>query len=557
MRKRRSLCFVLALLILLSLFTVAIPASAAASINIGDYVQMGTYYGEPILWRCVDIDENGPLMLSDKIICLKPFDAFGTNTSGSHGRGYYVFGTQGYWRQQYGSNYWADSNIRDWLNSTASAGNVNWSCGNPPDNSHVWYGYNDYANEAGFLTNFTQGERNAIKEVTQKSLLNGYEYSDSSNTINPDYHRSSSSIGSVVQNYDTAFSEQVTDKMFLPDVKQINAVYNNSSILGSNYYVGEPTAQCVASSEYKKSSLRTGNKWYAWLRSPDADYDRSDTVRSVDTAGYVYGYYGYSTAYDGIGGVRPAFYLNLSSCSFTAGFGTIASPYTVYASTSNWGSGTGTGNSVSSAASGTCKLNLTVYENKKDSSSVDDSYVLSEGAEVTTEQNGNKKQTGKNGTVEMTDIQTGNVVIKKTDFAARTLTAEQAHKNPKIYLEKATDNPIICAVYANDGTDILHTDYPVGNLSKDSITLKADIQWYGGTSGKSVMLMQDSRRVNFSGDTLTTVLSDNFDITSTIYIVATDSNGKSTKKKLKFKAATDVLGDWELSFGDSIKGMIP
>ena len=42
--------------------------AAAVGINIGDYVQMGTYYGAPILWRCVDIDENGPLMLSDKII---------------------------------------------------------------------------------------------------------------------------------------------------------------------------------------------------------------------------------------------------------------------------------------------------------------------------------------------------------------------------------------------------------------------------------------------------------------------------------------------------------
>ena len=33
--------------------------------------EMGSYYGERILWRCVDIDENGPLMLSDKILCLK------------------------------------------------------------------------------------------------------------------------------------------------------------------------------------------------------------------------------------------------------------------------------------------------------------------------------------------------------------------------------------------------------------------------------------------------------------------------------------------------------
>ena len=43
-----------------------------ANIKIGDYLQMGEYYGKPILWRCVDIDENGPLMLSDNLFGIKP-----------------------------------------------------------------------------------------------------------------------------------------------------------------------------------------------------------------------------------------------------------------------------------------------------------------------------------------------------------------------------------------------------------------------------------------------------------------------------------------------------
>ena len=36
-----------------------------SNISIGDYIRLGTYNGQPILWRCVDIDERGPLMLSD------------------------------------------------------------------------------------------------------------------------------------------------------------------------------------------------------------------------------------------------------------------------------------------------------------------------------------------------------------------------------------------------------------------------------------------------------------------------------------------------------------
>ncbi len=54
------------------------------------------YYGKPILWRCVDIDENGPLMLSDKILSVKAMDAGGEGEKGSH---------KEYWRDVFGSNF--------------------------------------------------------------------------------------------------------------------------------------------------------------------------------------------------------------------------------------------------------------------------------------------------------------------------------------------------------------------------------------------------------------------------------------------------------------------
>ena len=120
----------------------------------------------------MDIDENGPLMLSDKILCIKAFDAIGTDTTGSHGRGY----DGGSDRKKYGSNYWGDSNIRCWLNSTASAGNVVWTCGNPPVSDKVWNQAQYYAHEAGFLNQFTKNELKLIKNVYQKQILDGYEY---------------------------------------------------------------------------------------------------------------------------------------------------------------------------------------------------------------------------------------------------------------------------------------------------------------------------------------------------------------------------------------------
>ncbi|MDO5396376.1 MAG: S-layer homology domain-containing protein [bacterium] len=315
---KKKLMSILITMSMLVTFLPVISVGASADINIGEYLQMGTYYGEPILWRCVDIDENGPLMLSDKIISIKPFDAAGDNTSGSHGRGY----GDGSYRKSWGSNYWADSNMRCWLNSDASAGNVNWTCGNPPTEDKVYYGYNEYADEAGFLSNFSLGERNAIKPVTQKSLLDGYEHD--SNTRNENYHRYDSYIEDVMQNYDTAYSEQVTDSVFLLDVKQAHRVYSNGNILGEDYYIGEPTAQAVEKSEYKSSSLGIGNKWYYWLRSPSSS-NNSSYARVVNSGGYVNN----SSAYYNNVGVRPAFYLNQLSARFTSGNGTLAAPYTV------------------------------------------------------------------------------------------------------------------------------------------------------------------------------------------------------------------------------------
>ncbi len=328
---KRMLSLILTLCVIATM-TVSLPMEAKAEMNIqiGDYLQMGTYYEKPILWRCVDIDENGPLMLSDKILCIKPMDANGTNTSGSHGRGYYDIysSTQGYYRQRYGSNYWADSNMRSWLNSTASAGNVTWLCGNPPDRDHVYNGYNNYADEAGFLSNFTQKERNAIKEVTQKSILDGTEHSTGyPNVLNPNYHQASSSIDSVLQNYDTAFSEQVTDTIFLPDVKQIYQTYQNGTVLGSDYYIGKPTEECVKQNVNKAYPPKVGEKWNFWLRTPLGDDNRGSMFRYVNSVGSV------TTDSDGFNGsyvgVRPAFYLNLETAFVKSGSGTEAAPYIV------------------------------------------------------------------------------------------------------------------------------------------------------------------------------------------------------------------------------------
>lgn len=341
--KKRFLSAIIGLCMLATL-TAAFPTSVNASvdINIGDYIQMGTYYGVPILWRCVSFDKISgydaegnpiidstdtrttyadgylPLMLSDKLICIKPFDAAGENNIGSHGRA-----EEGYTRKQNGSDYWEDSNIRCWLNSSASAGEVVWLCGNPPDEEHVFDGYNEYNNEAGFLTHFTNEELNAVKKVTQKSLLSYFEYSNIMD-YGDNWHQYSNIISYIIQNYNTAFSELVTDSLFLLDVKQVNTVYNNSDILGDEYYIGKPTPQCVENSEYKDFWLISANKVDYWLRTPDASNTRfGHSVRNVDAVGEVH----LAPANVGFYGVRPALYLNTDCQEFIDGSGTEINPY--------------------------------------------------------------------------------------------------------------------------------------------------------------------------------------------------------------------------------------
>ena len=315
-------------------------AEAADSIKIGDYVLMGTYYGEPILWRCVafykvdkdgniDLDDTSdtykegylPLMLSDKILCLKAFDAGGNVRTGSHGRGYLEYGTKGWSRMLDGSNCWEDSNIRCWLNSTASAGNVNWTCGNPPDKTYIAGEQNEYKNESGFLSNFTKNELAYMKEVKQVELLDNYEY-DNMNDYGSTFHEYSMDIEDCVKNFDSAYKKSIVDTVFLLDVKQVNEMYLNRSLLGNEYYIGRPTAKCVSNSEYK---IETEKKWMYWLRTPFGSGERGSLVREIDADGNVFACMAYATAY----GVRPAFYLNLPSTSFVSGDGSVTSPYTV------------------------------------------------------------------------------------------------------------------------------------------------------------------------------------------------------------------------------------
>lgn len=194
--------------------------------------------------------------------------------------------------------------MRSWLNSDADAGKVDWLCGNPPKSDYVGYG-SEYDKKAGFLNGFSKAEIAAIKTVTQRSIVPHPEYSagyiagpGSDLPYNTD-------IASVAYGFEKAYYENIIDKVFLPDVKQLNTIYNNSNILG-NYYLAKN---------------KDGISWTYWLRTPITNCNHD--MRYVETDGNIYRV----APYFGHIGVRPAFYLDTDYYIVSEGNGEVNSPY--------------------------------------------------------------------------------------------------------------------------------------------------------------------------------------------------------------------------------------
>lgn len=306
------------------------------TLKIGDYVQMGTYCGEPILWRCVSFgitetvqdsdtpivsvtreqNESGtvPMLMSDEILCLKAFDSAATVSSdtGSHARR----------ADGKASNYWNDSNIRSWLNSSAEAGKVEWLCSNPPVEDGIRGGYNAYDGEAGFLAGFTDAERNSIQTVTHKILVSNPEideklYKDCEKIVGIDWDSKPKT------SYE--YSDEITDTVFLPSAEHIKEVEYNINILGAKYAVGILGDVCTENSHYEGVNFNSGNAWDYWLIDPNPN-TANNVVRITKFGESDLSYS--ERADNSTVGIRPAFYLK-EDAVFTAGSGTKEDPYII------------------------------------------------------------------------------------------------------------------------------------------------------------------------------------------------------------------------------------
>ena len=213
-------------------------------------------------------------LVTERIISLKCFDAKESSNGNSD-------------RRNYGNNRAAVANLLQWLNSAAGAGgwySAQHSADAPPNNANVWSNYNEYDQEAGFLSFFETDFRNALLNDT---------------------------ITVAKSSTDGGGSEQITRKVRLLTMTEVGLGNENGIVEGTkwplftddNSRLAYPTAEAVSRSEYTSSSLNASSPWLWWLLTPYAG--NAYGVRIVRSDGGL----GYDYAYRGYRGVRPALFL--------------------------------------------------------------------------------------------------------------------------------------------------------------------------------------------------------------------------------------------------------
>lgn len=196
---------------------------------------------------------------------------------------------------------------------------------------------------------------------------------------------------------------------------------------------------------------------------------------------------------------------------------------------------------------------LNVYQNNGSE------YKTAQNAKI--EYNGQDYMTDVFGTVSIPTVDSGTITVSKSGFITRTLTAEQLKVSKNIYLEPTNDNaPVVTAVWI-ENTDVLHDSYPLPMTSKEKTTIKAEVDW-GKYGYGSIKLWQDGKAADFSNDTLSMVISSQFDTSGTITLIATDSENRKTEKTLLIENSTvnqmlKKLDGISFDFNDSINLTLP
>lgn len=285
------------------------------NLNMGSYLVFGKYDSEPILWRIIDIDmEGNPLILSDRIITTKAYDSAGKKHT-----------NQSLNREEYGSNLWRDSNLRQWLNSKEEI--ISW-IQNPPSSENLSSGMFPYDNEKGFLANgnFTEKERNMILKTTYNTSLSIYDENvKDDGTYNPNFHISNIEKGALPD--DDGLYQSLSDYIYILSMRELREyVYLRSNILGSDYYVGKATKR-LSDVMSSKGNINWIPQY--WMRLPNLNTDNLVGVIGPKLEKFENNNIFIAISNGGDIGVRPACRLNLEDLDISNGNGTLTRPYII------------------------------------------------------------------------------------------------------------------------------------------------------------------------------------------------------------------------------------
>ena len=236
--------------------------------------QVGSETPWDIEWEIVHQEDNYQIAQTVQLIDARAFDTKEASSSDSN-------------RKIYGNNNWKLSNIRQWLNSDASAGNwysAQHSADAPPTNANTSYP-TGYDTRPGFLYHFT---------AAQKSAMMNFDLTLKIPTV------------------DGGGSHIVSQKVFLPTMTQVGLGANEGVAEGTvfNKYNGVANSVRIrtvhpnadANSGNTNTGFVANTAWMWWLSSC---YTTSYHARAVASSGGL----GYSTAYGGDGALAPCIVL--------------------------------------------------------------------------------------------------------------------------------------------------------------------------------------------------------------------------------------------------------
>lgn len=156
----------------------------------GAFATIGRLDGAPMLWRILDEDESGILLLADAPVAYMPFDTPSGDGDAN--------------RQKYGSNLWRDSSLREWLNGDFTA-----KC-------------------------FSESEQELIQDYNNKVILARHDLDMAVSGSNDFFW---THVPTMVDfGYDVAYSDFVADRIFLLDVRQFREYLAEGNIAYAREY---------------------------------------------------------------------------------------------------------------------------------------------------------------------------------------------------------------------------------------------------------------------------------------------------------------------------------